>query len=313
MSFKIRTGHKRADVSYGHVAVVLAFAMSAAGSPVDAQEPAGIIRVAVLQPVADSEHTELARELADRIGRRLEESDHVLVAERPVLSLHDLQFSVGCRNETETCMKSVADLLEVDTVVVISVHGESSMSSLSVVAYDAEPARRRGVNRHATGNARRDQLFDEVDSVLSELFGIEPPPVEPEPPSVRPRLRAPALRAPTAELDEGGTSPVGWIFLGTGVLAAGAGAALGFVAASTEEEWAASPTATPAQVDTAIELRERGERESLASSLLIGIGAAAMVSGLLVLVIEALSDGDGEPDEPRGSGLAWSLETGELL
>jgi hypothetical protein len=270
-------------------------------------------RIAIVLPAAEGREVELASDLIDHVSARLEASDRLIVAERPVIPLRDLQFSAGCTDDSAACMKSVAELLEVDTVLVLSVHEEASMTSLSLVAYDAEPPQRRSVMRLATGTDRRAELFADVDSVLAELFGIAPR--APERTTQRTPVRSTALEITAPQLDDGGgTSPVGWIFMGTGALSLSAGLALAFIADDTHDAYVGAPTRSPAEVDAAIDLRDRGEREMLAATILIGAGGAALLSGLLVVVIEALTGGDSdELIEPHGTGIAFNLESGGNL
>jgi hypothetical protein len=306
MIFKIQAGHKRGGVAAGHVALASAFLLVASTGAAYAQEPR-LGRIAILPPASDGPAMELASDLIDYVSARLEASDRLIVSERPVIPLRDLQFSVGCTDDSAECMKNVAELLEVDTVLVLSVHEEASMTSLVLAAYDAEPPQRRSVMRLATGTDRRAELFEDVDSVLEELFGVG----RPAPERSTPARTAGVVEIAAPRLEEPGASPVGWIFMGTGVASLGAGLALAFIADDTHDAWENAPTRSPAEVDAAIDLRERGERETLAASILVGVGGAALIAGLLTVVIEAATGGSSDDlVTPHGAGVAFNLEQG---
>jgi hypothetical protein len=253
-----------------------------------AEEPAdsasGPIRSALLPPVAANADTSLGDAWNRLLRSRLEETDAIVIAEAPVLSLRDLQLSVGCLADTPACMQSIAQLLEVDALLVTTVNTADNTTVVTLTFHETAPPGRRSVARRSSGEGRERRLLGGLDAALEELFGIRLPSA-PEGDLLSPRV---------VHQSPDGVSPWSFVLLGAGAIAAGTGVVFAALASSTENEWALAPTGTRDQVDRAVDLRDRGEGQALAANVLIISGAVLAAAGLTVLLLTLPGDADAE-------------------
>jgi tetratricopeptide (TPR) repeat protein len=94
----------------------------------------------------------------------------------------------------------------------------------------------------------------------------------------QPRPEAPAVVAPAPAPASTWHRTVGWTALGLGVAAAGAGTWFGLQAQDSQDDFE-----TLADRDLRERARDDGERQALTADVLLGLGAAAAVSGVVLL------------------------------
>lgn len=223
------------------------------------------------------------------IRARIEPLGVVRVAGTPALGLNDLQLAVGCMGETNECLTAVAGQLEVDALLLPAVDRAGSETVVSVTFFD----RRNGQSRRAVRRAEQEaDLLESVEGLLRELFGLPPAPVEPDPGT------GPGPR-PVRGGGGGGISLPGLIVAGVGVLAVGGGVVFGLMAQSSEDEYATAPTMTPAEIDAAIEIRDRAETQALLANIFFAAGGALVLGGAALILL------GGDDEAESGTERAW--------
>lgn len=94
-----------------------------------------------------------------------------------------------------------------------------------------------------------------------------------------------ALQPVAVERPLSGQTVWGYVVLGTGAALAAGGAVMGVLAGDAADDFAAST-----DLDDKLEHRDTAENRALIADVLIGVGAAAVVTGLLMVILD-----DGEP------------------
>lgn len=299
-----------------------ALAQEGPGAPA---RPATRPLAAVLEPsVADESDAGLASAFERVLRARLDALEVVRLEGTPALNLPDLQLAVGCVAETDTCLAQVAEQLEVDALVVTTIeHADDTL--VAEVRFFHPDGESRTAVRRATGDRAPNELLAEVDPMVRELFDLPPPdePIEP----VAYDADAEGDHADTGAAGDGegapesspppeeGLSPWPFVVGGVGVAALATGVVFGLLAESTEGDWADAPTATMAQVDAALALRDRAETQATVANILLGVGGALVVAGAALFVVLELDlgtrDGDSGDEAvlspwigPGGGGLA---------
>lgn len=111
------------------------------------------------------------------------------------------------------------------------------------------------------------------------------------------------VRGRRADGTPGATEVLGWVLIGTGLASVGVGTVLGISALNTHADFERTPQASP---DLA-SIQSNGKTKALAADICIIGGGAAILGGLLTLI---LSDGD---DAMRGGLGLTPLEGGALV
>lgn len=164
-----------------------------------------------------------------------------------------------------------------------------------VQAPDADPsAARRATQR--IQSLKTEQAKADAERREAELAAarkrMAPPPEAPTPPAV-------AATVQPAEAD----TTLGWIVTGVGVVAAGVGVGLGVAAGSDQDAFDGST-----DLNEKKSLRDSGQQKALLADVLMGVGAAAVITGIVLVVIA-------EPEPPavsmtptadgRGGAVMW--------
>lgn len=117
----------------------------------------------------------------------------------------------------------------------------------------------------------------------------------------RPPATEPALQPVEVERPLSGQTVWGYVALGSGVALAAGGAVMGVLAGDAADEFAAS-----SDLDDKLEYRDTAQSRALVADILIGVGAAAAVTGLLMIVLD-----DGEP-AATGASVGFAPTAGGL-
>ncbi len=142
-----------------------------------------------------------------------------------------------------------------------------------------------------------------VQELKAEKAAVEAATLAPPPP---PPVEAPPQQVtqPVRTGDPGrGQRLAGWVTLGAGVAAAGVGVVFGVQAQSSQDDFEAGTTLTEKH-----DARDQGEQQALIADVLYGVGAAAAITGLVLVLTapdgEAVSGLRVAPT-PDGAALGW--------
>lgn len=189
-------------------------------------------------------------------------------AATPSLDLQGLQLAVGCVADNDDCLRAVAAQLKVQVLVAPQLDRAGDTLVLSVLQFrgDRTPARRQVVRR-TSGSARDSQLLTEIPGIVDELYDrTAPPTYEPKVLAAPPPLPAAQPWWP-------------WAVLGGGAALVVGGLVLGAVASGTESDFADAPTDTEAQVDQALELKDRAQGQATGANVLLVAGLVVAAAG----------------------------------
>ena len=120
-----------------------------------------------------------------------------------------------------------------------------------------------------------------------------------------PRASSPRIERDRARVtgdNEGGSDfplVAGGSLLGLGMLAGIAGLVTGLVASNAEDEWLAAPRESRADVDQALDDRDRAERWATTTNVLLVSAGVLAAAGVALLVVGMAGD-----DEDEGARLA---------
>ncbi len=286
-------------------------------SPVLAQaaEPAssGSLKVAVLRTTQGDGGA--AAEAID--GALLRDLGAIAGIESPTVSPIDyaeIQLTVGCSDEGRQCLSSIAQMVQVDAIVVRKLVVEPNRARLEIVYLDTtaadEPAR---AEHFGEGPDPAGAFAGAVPSLVRRLFGI-PEPVSAAAPAAEPgpaHETGGAVSTDTMPREEGGgVGPLTWVALGAGVAALGTGIVLGLSANSSNDEYQSAPVDTADEREAALEKLDAAQGKGLAATILIPTGAALLALGATLLIID-LSGGSESGAEvamqPLAGGALLSL------
>jgi hypothetical protein len=264
-------------------------AVAETDQPQAAQAQATGLRVALLRAtqgeaggVADGVDGALLRDLASLAG-----------IENPTVSPIDyaeIQLTVGCSDEGRQCLSAIAQMVQVDAVVVRHLVVEPGKVTLTLTHFDAtasdEPARAEQVSE---GPDASKAAVDAVPSLVRRLFGI------PEPVTAAPLSNAAAPAPLGGALGVDASMPpehgprVGvltWVTLaaGSGILAGGL--AVGASAQSSFDAFKKSDVKTEADAMRANTKFDSVKSKALVANILIPSGAAVMALGATLLVLD---------------------------
>jgi hypothetical protein len=280
----------------------------------------GAVRVAVLRATQGDAGT--AAEAID--GALLRDLAGIAGIENPTVSPIDyaeIQLTVGCSDEGRECLAQVAQMVQVDAVVVRKLAVEAGRSTLTLVYLDATaPDAPATAEQVAEGDQAAQQLTHAVPSLVRKLFGIpEPVTAAAAPSSSEPATSAPAGAARSdvqVSSDGGGVSPLTWVALGVGAGVLGAGIVVGVGAQNTFDDFKAIDVHDEDDAKRANDKFDSAESKGKVATILFPAGAAVLALGATLLVLDLSDDGGSEETQvgvtplPGGALLALHARTG---
>lgn len=280
------------------VAWVIAWSSNLAPSLAAAQaEPAAAqgIRVAVLR-ATEGDASTLANDVD---GALLRDLAAIAGIEHPTVSPIDyaeIQLTVGCSDEGRECLSSIAQLVQVDTVVVRQLAIKSDRVDLTVMYFDAstssDPAR---VDQSFEGSDAGARAVSAVPALIRKLFGVPEPVVaaSPEPTVAPPAPRAELAPVAITPQASGGATRVGaltWITLAAGAGVLAGGIVLGVTAQSSFDSYTQFEPRSTADVARANSQLDSAESKALAADVMTPVGGAVLALGGVLLALDLMRD-----------------------
>jgi hypothetical protein len=270
------------------------------------------LKVAVLRSTQGGD-----AELANSIdGALLRDLAALAGIENPTVSPIDyaeIQLTVGCSDEGRECLAAIAQMVQVDAVVVRHLVVEGGKGTLTLVHFDAtasdEPAHAEQI---AEGADASNTLVASVPSLVRRLFGI------PEPITAAAPAPASANTAATAG-DSGAPAhgsgphiaPLTWVALGVGTAVLATGVVFGLSANSSFNEFKRTTIGDEDSAARADKKLDSANTKGTLATILIPSGAAILALGATLLVMDLTSD-DHSPEvalAPLPGGAFLSLRT----
>ncbi len=221
----------------------------------------------------------------DRTVRaRLDSLEVVEVQGAVALDLEQIQLALGCMGETAPCLTQVATEMDSQIILVPSLAMAGDTLQATILIFDSRDNTIRRTTREAAGADASSQILGNVEGMLREAFGL--PAAAPsggtdDPPGGR-------VTPPSRSL-----SPVPFVLIGVGAAAlVGGGIAGGLYLA--DAELYRQPIETAAQRDELDAIRDRGNAEGLAASILL-IGGGVLAAGGLIWLLAAGNDDGSSP------------------
>lgn len=238
----------------------------------------GGFRVAVLRG-SEGEVGELAK-LVD--AAMLRDLAAIAGIENPTVSPIDyaeIGLTVGCADLGRACLVAIAQMLQVDAVVVRRLVVDASRARLSLVYVDPRSAGEPVLAEREIARAQAQSALPEAVPVLIRvLFGI-PEPV----------VAAPPAAGSASNASNGGEPQIGvwtWLSLGVGAGALAAGLAMGASASSEFDNFKALPVRTRAEAERADARFRTVQSKALIANVLMPSGAALLGLGAVLLVLD---------------------------
>lgn len=280
-----------------------ALSRGAAQAPVDesAQQASASLRVAVLR--ATQGEAAAAAEAID--GALLRDLAAIAGIENPTVSPIDyaeIQLTVGCSDEGRECLSKLAQMLQVEAVVVRKLAASEDGATLTLTYLDAtasdEPVH---AVQTSDGEHAAQALAEAVPSLVRSLFGIPEPVVaaaeapeaeaasEPEKHPAPHAVAASSTPAPDADRANGDGARISvstWVALAAGAGALGTGLVLGLGAQSEFDEFKAIDVQDEADARRAAAEFDSAESKGQLATVLIPAGAAVLALGLTLLVLD---------------------------
>jgi hypothetical protein len=290
-------------------------AESGAGATDSSAEAGSRQRVAVLRTTQGE-----ANAAADAIdGALLRDLAALAGIENPAVSPIDyaeIQLTVGCSDEGRQCLSSIAQMVQVDAVVVRKLAVTPDRATLTLVYLDATSSDAPAHAEHVeAGEAGADALAGAVPSLVRQLFGI-PEPVVAAAPEAQAQAAPTAARStsgppmPAEDAESGGVGPLTWVALAVGAGALGAGVVFGLAAQSSYDDFKGTEIDDDEDRARAEDSFDSAESKGRLATILIPAGAVVLALGATLLVLD-LSDGGGSETElglsPMPGGALLSL------
>jgi hypothetical protein len=283
----------------------------ASSSPAGSRQRVAVLRFTQGEASAQAEAIDgaLLRDLAAIAG-----------IENPTVSPIDyaeIQLTVGCSDEGRQCLSSIAQMVQVDAVVVRKLSVAPDRATLTLVYLDATASDDPAHAEHVIeGEASADALAGAVPSLVRRLFGIPEPVV-----AAAPETRAPgevasteSANAPPVPVDSaerrGGIGVLTWVALAVGAGALGAGVVLGLGAQSSFDEFKNTAVEDADDRRRAEQRFDDAESKGRLATVLIPAGAVVLALGATLLVLDLSDDGGGETElglQPLSGGALLSL------
>jgi hypothetical protein len=280
---------------------------------VSSEAAASGLKVAVLRStqggsaeLANSIDSALLRDLAALAG-----------IENPTVSPIDyaeIQLTVGCSDEGRECLAAIAQMVQVDAVVVRHLVVEAGKSTLTLVHFDAtasdEPAHAEQI---AEGADAGNTVVASVPSLVRRLFGIPEPITAAAGPAPAGAGNA-AMTSDTGAPAHGGgprIGPLTWVALGVGTAVLATGVVFGLSANSSFDEFKSTKITDKDAAKRADDKLDSANSKGTLATVLIPSGAAILALGATLLVMDLSSD-DHSPEvavTPLPGGAFLSLRT----
>jgi len=272
--------------------VLMGIALSA---PAQAQDAPNAV---VLRTQARDENlTSMGRALARVVRSRLGELDTWRVDGTPDLGLEAIQLAVGCMGETSDCLRLVAEQLGVSVLVVPSLDhaGENTVLGLTLYRTDVDPPLATATRQ--LGGADSDGGVEQAaHAALVELLGDRPEWWSDGPPDSNAGAETHdvldgAGDDATSGQDEAPASGGlfryrwGWLTASGGVALLAIGAGLGLASQNNDDSYGSAPTSTRAEVDHALSLYSKAQRQGRAANALFALGGVAVGTGLVGMLL----------------------------
>jgi hypothetical protein len=249
--------------------------------PVHAQE---LLRVALFKSASDQpELRQLAAAVDSVLHGELGEVPALEVAALPALDLPGLQLAIDCVGETPECLRSAATQAGAEGLVAPSLTKSGTVVVLQLLLFDPRSASPiKAVTRNIEGQQDDRQALDALPGMVRELFDLPEktvaPEAQPEPaplPSEPPPLAAkrPSLLVPI-------------ILGGVGVALIGAGAVVGAVGESAQNDYQGRHVTNTTEADAAYHKYKVANTCATLADIGFAVGGAAIVAGVLVFVIQ---------------------------
>jgi len=267
----------------------------ALSAPAQAQDtPSAVV---LRTQVRDENLTSMGRALARVVRSKLGELDTWRVDGTPDLDLEDIQLAVGCMGETSDCLRLVAEQLGVSVLVVPSLDhaGENTVLGLTLYRTDVDPPLATATRQ--LGGADSDGGVEQAaHAALVELLGDRPewwsdgPPDSNAASDTHDVLDTPDDDA-TSGQDEAPASGGlfryrwGWLTASGGVALLAIGAGLGLASQNNDDSYGSAPTSTRAEVDHALSLYSKAQRQGRAANALFALGGVAVGTGLVGMLL----------------------------
>lgn len=253
-------------------------------------------------------------------GALLRDLSGIAGIDRPTVSPIDyaeIQLTVGCSDEARQCLSSIAQMVQVDAIVVRRLVVEPNRARLEIVYLDTtasdEPARAEQIGE---GSDPAGGLAASVPSLVRRLFGIPEPVAAAAPEAERGPAHetvAAAETDTTPRAESGGVGPLTWVALGAGAAALGVGVVLGISANGSNDDYQSAPVDTEEEREAALEKLDAAKGKGIAATILIPTGAALLALGATLLIIDLSGGGDESGAEvavqPLDGGALFSLRT----
>lgn len=281
---RISIEHRRAVYALG--VMMLALACNATAR---AQMP----RAVVFAP-ADSGHAPDTR-VAGEVRAALAQLDLAKVVAEPPMDLDAMQLTLDCVGESLECLGQLAHRYKANVLIALSVVHGDNLTTLRIMFFDADAGHAARTAKHRVrGTELNADAFASIPRLLRALFEGSTPieEAEPEEPATEvesaeplPVQTAPDPQPQPTDSDTGGSLPVGPLVLGGGgVIVLGFGLAVGALMKQAQHDYAKRVVRTPDQAKQADADVQFGRRQALTADVLMGVGAAAIVAGVIWLV-----------------------------
>lgn len=255
----------------------------------------GGIRVAVLRAtegdagaIAGNVDAALLRDLAAIAG-----------IENPTVSPIDyaeIQLTVGCSDEGRQCLSSIAELAQVDAVVVRRLAVTAEQLQLTLTYFDAtasdEPTR---ADQSFTGTDAGERAVAAVPVLVRKLFGVPEPVVaaSAEPVATATAPRATLEPAPARVREEQHPARIGaltWITLAGGAAVLAGGIVLGASAQSSFDNFKSFQLKATADVAPANGKLDVAKSKALAADVMMPVGGAILALGGVLLALDLMHE-----------------------
>jgi hypothetical protein len=292
--------------------------------------------VAVLRATDSSASVELAGLVDGALARDL---SGIAGIERPTVSpvdFADIQMTVGCTDESDSCLGSIARTAQVEAILVRELSVDSGGTiSLRLLYFDT----RQGASTSAqlvVATSEKSRLDTELPKLVRKVFGLADPvesrhaaASQTDPPLTQSAQREPSLRSnpppPDAHAQadralssstsaaDGGISALTWVTLGTGAATLAAGVIVGALSQSDFDDFKSSRVVTRQDADRANAAFDTAHTKAVVANVLMPVGGALLALGATLLVIDLSSHADHEPPTPKARLQVTPLVGGGML
>ena len=255
----------------------------------------GGVRVAVLRATEGD-----AGVVAGNIdGALLRDLAAIAGIENPTVSPIDyaeIQLTVGCSDEGRQCLSSIAQLAQVDAVVVRHLAVKPDQLSLTLTYFDAtasdEPTH---VDQSFAGSDASDSAVAAVPALVRKLFGVPEPVVvaSPEPVALAPAPQSTLEPTRLRSQEDAHSARVGaltWITLAGGAAVLAGGIVLGASAQSSFDNFKGFQLKTTADVARANSKLDVAKSKALAADVMMPVGGAILALGGVLLALDLMHE-----------------------